>query len=73
MLPIRVQGGGCGAPLPLWAGRSWDLSSGGPWSRRARGTHLRVHQGDAYPVVMEQHAALGPVEIQLLSREDKDG
>lgn len=36
-------------------------------------THLRVHQRDADPVVMEQHAALGPVEIQLLGTEDKDG
>lgn len=36
-------------------------------------THLCVHQRDADPVVMEQHAALGPVEIQLLGTEDKDG
>jgi len=37
------------------------------------GTHLCVHQGDADPVVMEQHAALGAVEIQLLGREGRMG
>lgn len=31
--------------------------------------HLCVHQGDAYPVIVEKHAAFGAVEVQFLDRE----
>ena len=37
-----------------------------------RGSYLGVDEGDADPVIVEEHAALGPVLIQLLVEQQEE-